>query len=580
MYDVPITVKDALKEGSYRKNYRFNVLNDDETIDFTIDNDTLVKESVKIDEKMCSGKKLKFGLCEGSTIEFQYFNHPNITGRRFQAFIDVYYGEEEPYTIPMGFFTIDESSRQASTGIIKATGYNKLRSKYLDEKANKLIDNAYDVLSSDTYISGVTIDLILREVLGDFAIDNTEKIPYTLSSYIVPTGAAYRDPYYRYAPIVPGEYHIPTIIVSHIMDIEVTDTNILDSSRTIKGYTSVKIKGINAIKEYMINRMGSEYFGEGSFYIELQNANGTFTQSLDNVGDEFTTQILDYVNDVDIRGGSQQTLVGRSHIRLCVPANYRWSETEYYPTAAQEQEAESIISTLINDLLESGDLTIEIIHQVTGGAGEETVDSSVENWNDVTLRELQSAVFETQCQFGRLDRETDLFSGVELNKSRLYPQDTLYPSNSLYPSNTSLSGFKATYSKLWSDEGNVRKWKYLIITYKTLDSDGNEVDTTLQRTIHADGTDNYNCSDNWLFRNLTWTAEQIGEYADAMAAKMRNMVWFPFEMWCGGLPYIETGDEIEIILGTSTHTSYVLQRTLKGIQDLQDTYFNGNLDIF
>ena len=45
----------------------------EEVTDFTIENANLVKESVKFDERMCSGDVLKFGLCEGSSLELQYF---------------------------------------------------------------------------------------------------------------------------------------------------------------------------------------------------------------------------------------------------------------------------------------------------------------------------------------------------------------------------------------------------------------------------------------------------------------------------------------------------------------------------
>ena len=45
------------------------------------------------------------------------------------------------------------------------------------------------------------------------------------------------------------------------------------------------------------------------------------------------------------------------------------------------------------------------------------------------------------------------------------------------------------------------------------------------------GTDDYNMSDNWLFRNLVWTSEQVAEYAEAMVAKMQDMTWFPLR--CG-----------------------------------------------
>ena len=93
MIDVPVEVKETLQDGRRKKNYRFNVLNDDGTVYFTIDNNTLVSESVNIDERMCSGDTLKFGLCEGSSLEFQYFDHQNIKGRQIQAFIDVDYSQ-------------------------------------------------------------------------------------------------------------------------------------------------------------------------------------------------------------------------------------------------------------------------------------------------------------------------------------------------------------------------------------------------------------------------------------------------------------------------------------------------------
>jgi hypothetical protein len=107
-----------------------------------------------------------------------------------------------------------------------------------------------------------------------------------------------------------------------------------------------------------------------------------------------------------------------------------------------------------------------------------------------------------------------------------------------------------------------------------------EVEKTLQRTVNEHGTDNYNMSDNWLFRNLVWDDATVGDYADAMVEKLQNVTWFPFEMWCAGLPYIETGDEVEINMDEGAYTSYVLRRTLKGIQNLQDQMINGTLDIF
>lgn len=199
------------------------------------------------------------------------------------------------------------------------------------------------------------------------------------------------------------------------------------------------------------------------------------------------------------------------------------------------------------------------------------------------MRELQSATFELDCKYGKLDRVTDMFSGIRLNNGGLYPADNLYPANNLYPRGTAEAGFKSMYSKLWADEGNVRSFRYLIITYKGTETEGGqtkEVEKKLQRTVNADGTDDYNMSSNWLFKNLVWSDADVGNYADDMVTKMRDIRWFPFEMWCAGLPHVEAGDEIEIHMLERTYKSYVLRRTLKGIQDLQDEMINGTLDIF
>ena len=51
-------------------------------------------------------------------------------------------------------------------------------------------------------------------------------------------------------------------------------------------------------------------------------------------------------------------------------------------------------------------------------------------------------------------------------------------------------------------------------------------------------------------------------------------------MWCAGLPYLESGDAIEIRMKDGTYPSYVLRRVLNGIQNLQDEMINGTLDIF
>lgn len=595
MIDVPILVKDALRDGTLKKNYKFNVLNNDGTVDFTIDNDTLVKESVSIDERMCSGDLIKFGLCEGSSLEFQYFNHPNITNRRIQAFIDVQYEDENHelqwYEIPMGFFDVKESSRQASTGIIKVVTYNKLQSDYLDNKANDLLLGVIP----DSGLNKTTLFNLQQSLLNNYGI----------------------------------------------IEINTSDVNIEinTDSHTRVGVglaTNAKIIGDNRNRDLTIIRQPFTFNFDGDYrnpsYIEMRPDINAFILGLQDAYDKlkvsirasmqnpealldaiipklyqcFGIEIVSRTDDPDIDAIRYYTLPEICEHAQAITTNmefysiydlknvsYAWTMSLFYPeeitatyapgTSSYDyrliyawdadkavQDAESLQGKFKTALMSSLSSAEKIAFDI----------SDPDTIPDFTLRDIMTASYETVCQFGQLDRTTDLFSGHELNGARLFPQETLYPDNSLYPYGGNLSAFKSMYSKLWADEGNVQSWRYLIITYKGLDEGGNEKEYTLQRTVNEHGTQNYNCSDNWLFRNLIWTSEQIGQYADAMVEKMRDMRWFPFEMWCAGLPYVETGDEIEIAVGENTYTSYVLQRQLKGIQNLQDTYINGTLDIF
>lgn len=765
MITVPYEVKKALRDGMLRKNYRFVVLNDDGTEDFTIDNDTLVSESVSIDERMCSGDTLKFGLCEGSSLDFQYFMldkgqyeanktymrnnlvhsngvtwrsrtdnntgnslvegdywaewvKPNITGRRVQVFVDVhcfadddtsYYtigelvanGEsftvtetcnyqfiipanvsgvifrydangikkaeqsrparQEPwlivlsanvgdyflmtstysftspvgieashyhYVIPMGFFDIKKCSRQASTGIIKATGYNKLQSDYLDAKANELIDEIY----SDSSLPVLMADIV-RNLLNDFAINpiSYQKVEVPLyhgTTFFSPINMSVKttvqygiDTPLSYCELGNNTAYLWSYSEAPYINIDPNKAYMITFLKDYEAYERATYDVLyNTFADAQLNKTADEimasfmlYNSAGSYdYNGFQDIIGVKLTKQDGTIEFYSTigyengcykvigtwsdlsrKILMGYRRIDFqlprriethRSGTSPSGSGEAFIHLYGDANQQYFyyadsslqdvRPGWYPIPPKYSDGTIITLQDIEDGLQFE------LYEITNLSDAEKIEVVPNELPDATLRDIQSSIFETVCQFGQLSRTTDLFSGVELNHSRLYPADTLFPATDLYPDGAAVSGFKSMYSKLWADEGNVHKWRYLIITYKGLDEEQNEKDYTLQRTVNADGTDDYNMSDNWLFRNLVWTAADVGDYADAMVAKMQNVTWFPFEMWCAGLPYLETGDEIEIPLNGESYTSYVLQRQLKGIQNLQDTYINGTLDIF
>lgn len=594
MYNVYYAVKKALADGMLRKRYRFNVLRDDGTTEFTIGNDNLVAESVTIEESMCSDDTIKFGLCEGSSIDFQFFGLPNIYGRRFQAFLDIEYSANTWATIPMGYFEVVSCSRQASTGIMKITAFNKLQSKYLNAEAKNEVKALVEA-GAFGQTGSITMYKLLDEMLNGYHIkpDPEQKIEQTFTltpvDFNVEEFPLY-SPTYPYPMVSPKLYWVNlnlayTFPLNTIDDYYRVTLNLRDmASKTMEFVNDfselnpywVEFPGmgepmkLNEAIELM-DEVGLDRSYGNLFYgtVKITRADDHTKTLFDNRLQILTEEdFLDYIVEPN-----NEDYANCYQIVYSVPVMVVGSTT--HPTITMQQ--------LIDNYNHSyGNIDLgEIYNIILSDANMYTITSAdVDNIENVTLRDLQSAVFEMQCQFGQINRVTDLFAGVELNSGGLYPAADLYPSDSLYPAGAAMTANKSMYSTLWADEGNIRKWKYLIITYTGLDENNEKVEKRLQRTINADGTDNYNMSDNWLFLNLVWTAEEVGAYADAMVLKMKDITWFPFEMWLPGLPYLETGDMIEVPVGDYTYKTYILQRSLKGIQNLQDTYINGTLDIF
>lgn len=578
MLNIPIAVQDALRDGTMRKNYKMKVNDVDpdsgeRTYSYTIENDELVSESVKIDERMVTGKNLKFGLCEGSVLEFQYFNHPNINGKDVQVYLSAEYVDTDDvvkwYDIPMGWYSVDQCPMQWDTGIFKVTAYNKLKSKYLDAKANSLIE---DMQSDSSNPDEITIQTIQSVLLEDYSITPMENPVEAISSggggqHLYGAGPTFKfnGSNTTYYPIIQMDYVSFVDIDSNKMT-KIEISGYLEKLKTVaenfKAAVFDSVQNPDTFWNALLNSIVyQEYFG----CLAALGPYADYNASYLIFEDEITTW------DKSIHGYIEKLkyLYTANRLEFMLPVSFKGSQS-------------SSSYTNVRTLWET-DLSIETGDVYVGSMDVDSIDTIFipkTNLEEVTLRDIVSANYELHCQYGRLDRETDLFGGVELNQGGLYPADTLYPDNTLYPSGPSLHPFPSTYQKLWTDTVGEQSFRYLIITYKAIEN-GEEVDKTLQRTVNTYGTTNYNMSDNWLFRNLVWTAEDVGAYADAMVLKMKDVRWFPFELWCAGLPYIETGDAIEITdRQGDTHTSYVLTRTLEGIHNLQDTFINGELDVF
>lgn len=641
----------------------------------TIDNNNLVKESVKFDERMCSGSQLKFGLCEGTALEFQYFDRDNINGMRIYAVVSVqYYDEndtEQWQSVPMGWYEVVQCPMQFSTGIRKAVAYNKLRSSYLDQNTTVYLQDYFAGRSTAYFFE------VRKALTDDFELDTSVPTVFDATPqfyYAKVSNSTYTCVDSNDAPFVASTGNKPWFASAYYeMTLDPTeayrfywlngDADAFEESvyQLISDMLDIGLSNGSTDRTAVINSILSSYssyngcyelcgiemtkeddtveiYSKKAYDNNLYSASGTMS---DAIGRYFVgyKKIRIYIPFVFLMKPDAMTLDDYSTIdaSYCGPFLYgtvsgstygyglvylesgsKWAyATTPLPATARSTyyngfnlfTSNWVYENLDTSVSKSGYITLNFSNGVTTAeyeymnytawrtrpisfteimsaditemtnAGDQLV-VDLTDLGDITAREAVSAIYELSACYGKLDRMTDFFAPVELNNSRLLPADDLYPDDSLYPDGNSLNGNPSMYSKLWTDSQGVQTFKYLIITYKTLDENNNEIETTLQRTVNADGTTNYNCSDNWLFRNLVWNENDVGTYADAMVLKMRNVSWFPFEMWCAGLPYLETGDEIEITNSEGTFTSYILSRQLNGIQNLQDTYINGELDVF
>lgn len=542
MIPIPEDAKQAFLKDRH-KNLR--LVFDDGTPDIT--NSNIIKESLSFDEMTCSESELKFGLCEGAGMTFETVDTDDLTGKSFAAYMDI-----ESYSIPLGHFTVDSCATRLTKyhRFYKVSAYNKLQSKALDADVKAKIQA---MSPSAGYTDKVRVIDVMNEVLSGLGIERPGE---TI------TNQGYKAIYnsVNVSNDSSSSSANGTYIFSYQLSIDPGSDGTVSASN-LQNY-------INIVADRY-----SQYVAKGS---EVQNIDATKYAHLFGIG---------VMRNGEIQEG--YTPFGTStayNVNGTLQNNMTFNDVEKLmlsiPVTVAERyilQGRPLFRTILNwDYSNAYFDPIVFDTRIVNPA--DYIAIPLTDLPDVTARDIASAYYETLCQFGKLDRVSDLFSGVELNQGGLYPANTLYPSDGLYPSAADASFFRSAYTKI--STGKKERFKYLIITYKALDEEGHEIEKTLQRTVNAYGTTNYNMSDNWLFKNIVWTSSEVATFANAMAEKMRNMEWCQLSLDATGLPYIESGDMIEILTEYGRQNTYILSRHMRGIQRLEDTYSNGSVNTF
>ena len=193
------------------------------------------------------------------------------------------------------------------------------------------------------------------------------------------------------------------------------------------------------------------------------------------------------------------------------------------------------------------------------------VSKSVDNI-DLTAKDVLEAICEINGVFGKMSRD-DVFIYIELKSpSRgLFLSKTLYPNKSLFPTKPE----------------NVDTRRLQMGEYKTLQvGDTNFEQITKLQIRQSEDDIGYITGDDtgvsYIIQGnfLTYSSgtDELKTIANNVLSKISKVIFNPINITLRGNPCVETGDTIRIIdTNNKVYMSYVLQRTLTGIQMLMDS---------
>lgn len=194
---------------------------------------------------------------------------------------------------------------------------------------------------------------------------------------------------------------------------------------------------------------------------------------------------------------------------------------------------------------------------------EKTIDVQMfgENATYITGKDILNSVLEVNGCFGHFGRDGK-FHFIYLKQSiqGLYPRNDLYPSDDLYPRDPKSTRIgKSFYISAQYEDYLVKSIDGLQIREKENDIG-----------VIVGGTSNpYIIEDNFLFYGKG--TKELKGIAKNILSKIRGIVYRPFTADCKGNPCLEVGDAIRIPTRYEIIESYILSRTLKGIQALRDS---------
>lgn len=188
---------------------------------------------------------------------------------------------------------------------------------------------------------------------------------------------------------------------------------------------------------------------------------------------------------------------------------------------------------------------------------EKTIEPS-----EISGKDVLSAICEINGCFGHIGRNGKLkYIVLPQEIQGLYPADNLYPADDLYPRDPQSTKLgKGLYISAKYEDFVTKS-----ITKLQIRQEENDIGC-----IVGSGDNCYIVEDNFLVYGKS--SDDLKVIADNLLSVIRGVIYRPFEADVKGNPCLEVGDPVLLTTKYELIESYILKRTLKGIQALRDSY--------
>ena len=244
---------------------------------------------------------------------------------------------------------------------------------------------------------------------------------------------------------------------------------------------------------------------------------------------------------------------------------------DWYNSVLPNKESTITMKNFRTSFIQHFGLEQEEIELVNDGM---TVEKTIEP-SEISGKDVITAICEINGCFGHIGRDGKFhYIYLDGDIQGLYPADNLFPDHApeymtqaetghLYPQDPkSLRvGARGDYISCQYEDFLVKSINKLQIRQEENDIG----------TIIGEGGDNcYIIEDNFLVYGKS--ADELWRIANNIFNKIVHLIYRPYELEVRGNPCLEVGDAIRVSTRYELVESYILKRTLKGIQALRDSY--------